>query len=190
MTLKNIARRTPNRRTIQQYYECLPEEIRTHFEHFPRTLDRELPLEVALSYLMYRVELAHRDTLYCGVVRLHHADSRTAKSIIRSQHLIRKDFREIFHNVFGRGIPDAIVERLKAAERIRDKAMHGSEPPESEMREAIVDVFDYAWTYNKFVVSLASFPPFGNLQGVLAGRERLTPVTTRWLMKGFGFAVK
>jgi len=58
------------------------------------------------------------------------------------------------------------------------------------MREAIVDVFEYAWMFNKHVVRLAGFPPFGDLRGALAGKNRLPAQTSRWLMKGLGFCLQ
>ncbi|HTS16492.1 MAG TPA: hypothetical protein VMP11_02870 [Verrucomicrobiae bacterium] len=165
----------------------MPDDIQTHFEHFPELLRRGLPLEIALSYMFYRVELAHRDTLYCGVVKLHHADSRLARSVVQNQHITRDFFKTLFQNVFGQPLHDAIRNKLAAAEKIRDAAMHGSEPTEAKMREAIVDVLEYALMFNRFVLKLAHFPPFGDLRGALAGRERIQPTTSRWLMKGFGF---
>lgn len=55
------------------------------------------------------------------------------------------------------------------------------------MRQAILDVLDYANEYNAFVKALAAFPPFGDLRGFHGRGDRLTPATTRLVLKGLGF---
>ena len=151
-------------------------------------IESEFPLDVCLAYLFFRVEIAHRDTLYCGVVKLHHAEATMARRIIQNQHLTRESFKERFEALFGQPLTESIAARIKDAETIRDKVMHGSEPTEPMMRQAIVDVLDYAREYNAFVRSIASFPPFGDLRGFHGRGDRLTPATTRLVLKGLGFA--
>jgi hypothetical protein len=176
-----------SRRAVLRHFRRLPREIQNHFQYFPDIITSKLPLEVGLAYLFYAVEIAHRDTLYCGLVKLHHADSALARRIVRSHHITRAEFRELFQNVLGKSPPDPIRRKLQDAEKIRDKAIHGSEPTTIEMRRAIVDILDYAKAYNGFVRSLAGFPPFGDLRGFHGKKKRLEQSTTRWLMRGIGF---
>jgi hypothetical protein len=177
----------PNRRSLLRNFNNLPAEIQPHFEHFSALIQSEFPLEVCLAYLFFRVELAHRDTLYCGVVKLHHADASMARRIIQNQHLTRDDFRTLFESLFGAPLKPSVAAKIKNAESIRDKAMHGSEPTEAMMRMAISGVLDYAKEYNDFVKSLAGFPPFGDLRGFHGRGGRLSPATTRLVLKGLGF---
>jgi hypothetical protein len=180
-----------NRKRVLRCFIYLPQHIQDHFEHFQRLFeDRNLPLEVPLSYLFSRVELAQRDVLYCGVVKLHHGQSDIARKIIRQHHITRESFGELFANVYGERLVAEVPKRLETAANIRDRALHGSEPSQPEMRNAIVDVLEYAKMLDDSVFRLAGFRPFGNLRGVLAGRNRLPGRTTTWLMKGFGFGKK
>jgi hypothetical protein len=172
-----------------RHFQRLPVEIQPHFEHLAGLLQSEFPLEVCLAYLFFRVELAHRDTLYCGVVKLHHADSSMTRGIIQKQHLTREDFQRLFASLFGQPLKASVAAKIKGAESVRDKVMHGSEPTEANMRQAIVDVLDYAKEYNDFVKSLAGFPPFGDLRGFHGGGGRLSRATTRLVLKGIGFNV-
>lgn len=179
----------PNRSRLLRHFSGLPKEIQPHFEHFPALIKSAFPLEVCLAYLFFRLELAHRDTLYCGVVKLHHADAQMARGIIQNQHLTRDSFRTLFETLFGEPIKPSVAARIKDAESIRDKVMHGSEPTEARMRAAIGGVLDYANEYNDFVKSIAGFPPFGDLRGFHGGGIRLSPQTTRLILKGLGFAL-
>lgn len=177
----------PNRKSLLCYFEKLPTEIQPHFEHFSALIQSEFPLEVWLAYLFFRVELAHRGTFYCGVVKLHHADASMARRIIQHQHLTRNSFKTLFESLFGQSVKSSAAVKIKDAESIRDKMMHGSEPTEAKMRKAIIDVLDYAKEYNDFVKSLAGFPPFGDLRGFHGRGNRLSPTTTRLVLKGLGF---
>ncbi len=177
----------PNRNSLQRHFESLPAAIQPHFEHFPALIQSEFPLEVCLAYLFFRVELAHRDTLYCGVVKLHHADSPMARRIIQNQHLTRDSFKTLFESLFGQPVKPSAAEKIRDAESIRDKVMHGSEPTEAKMRQAIVDVLDYTKEFNDHVFSLSGFFPFGDLRGFHGRGERLSKHTTRLVLKGLGF---
>src|ERR1035438_6287090 len=84
----------PNRTALLRHFQGLPAEIKPHFEHFEALVQSEFPLEVCLAYMFFRVELAHRDTPYCGVVKLHHAQSSMARSIIQHQHITRESFKD------------------------------------------------------------------------------------------------
>ena len=147
-------------------------------------------MEVSLAYLFFRVELAHRDTLYCGAVKLHHTDAAMTRRIIQTHHLTRNDFKLLFESLFGKPIKESAAAKIKAAESIRDKVMHGSEPTEANMRHAIVDVLDYVEEFNEHVFSLAGFYPFGDLRGFHGRGERLSPATTRLVLKGIGFGLR
>ncbi len=188
MTPQNAPRQLyPTRKALLRHFSTLPQEIQPHFEHFRPLIESKLPLEVCLAYLFYRVEVAHRDTLYCGVVKLHHADAQLARHAIQKQHLTREWFKTIFQGLFGNPLNQSVAAKLLKAEEIRDKAMHGSEPRESQMRDAIVSILDYAREYNDFVQRLAKFAPFGDLRGFHGSGKRLGKSTARLILRGLGF---
>ena len=179
----------PGYKAIIKQYDEATNEVKWYFEHVPRLVEA-FPFEVALSYLFARVERAHNMTLYCGVVKLHRAESTMAASIIKRQHLTRELFKELFNSVFGTPIETAIAANLVEAEKIRDQAIHGKEPTDKEMRKAISDVLVYAEQFNDFVEKVAQLKPFGDLRGFRGRGEPLKKSTTRWLLKGMGFAVQ
>jgi len=183
------ATRFPNRTRLQRHFQALPEEIKPHFEHFEGLITSDFPLEVCLAYVFYMVELAHRDTLYCGVVKLHDVHAAMTRRIIQSQHLTRDNFQMLFQSLFGQPVRQSALQRIRAAEAIRDKVMHGSEPTPAMMRTAISQVLDYARDYDDFVFSLGMFHPFGDLRGFHGRGERLSTATTRLVLKGIGFSV-
>jgi hypothetical protein len=174
---------------LLRHFQGLPAEVQPHFEHFPDLIKSDFPLEVCLAYLFFRVELAYRDTLYCGVVKLHHAESSMSRRVIQNQHLTRDSFKALFESLFGQPLKPSIAAKIKSAEATRDKVMHGSEPKEAKMRQAIADVLDYAREYNDFVKALAAFPPFGDLRGFRGRGAALSPATTRLVLKGLGFSL-
>ncbi len=184
-----VQKAAPNRKALLRHFNGLPQGIHPHFECFRELVESKFPLEVCLAYVFNRVELAHRDTLYCGVVKLHHVDSKLARHAIRNQHLTREAFREIFQRLFSKPLPKEVADKLQEAEKIRDKSMHGSEPNEAEVREAIVKVLDYAKQYNEFVRPLAQFQPFGDLRGFHGKGKHLETPTTRLILKGLGLNV-
>lgn len=177
----------PNRNSLLNHFANLPAGVQPHFTYFSDLIQPTLPLEVCLAYLFYRVELAHRDTLYCGVVKLHHADADMARQVIQKQHLTRDSFRALFESLFGQSVKPSAAKKLKDAESVRDKVMHGSRPTDAMMRQAIVDVLDYAREFNDHVFTLSAFYPFGDLRGFHGRGERLSRPTTRLVLKGLGF---
>jgi hypothetical protein len=179
----------PGHKAIIKQYEASADEVKRYFEHLPK-LVKDFPFEVALSYLFARVERAHNMTLYCGVVKLHRAESAMAASIIKKQHLTRDLFKELFNSIYGVSIETYIAAKLTEAEKIRDRAIHGKEPRDKEMRKAISDVLIYAEQFNDFVEKAAQLKPFGDLRGFKGRGKPLEKSTTRWLLKGLGFAVK
>ena len=57
------------------------------------------------------------------------------------------------------------------------------------MRQAHVDIIEYAESVNIELQSVAGFEPFGDLRGFKGKVKSLEKGTTRWLLKGIGFSV-
>ena len=169
-------------------FSSAPQEVRDHFTHLPKLVDG-FPFDVVLSYVFAQVELAQNMTLYCGIVKLHKADGVLARSAIDAHHMTRKEFRDKFTVVFGSPIPDAIWTTIGKAETVRDRVMHGKNANDSDKRNAVGNVIDYAKSLNDHVHRIAGFRPFGDLRGFKGAAKSLDKSTTRWVLKGMGFPV-
>lgn len=95
----------------------------------------------------------------------------------------------MFKHVFGKPIEGSVRGSLKEAEKVRDKVMHGKRPLDINIRMAIVQVLEFAQSYNKFVNDIAGFKPFGDLRGIKGRAAALDKSTTRWVLKGMGFSL-
>jgi hypothetical protein len=163
--------------------------VRTHFEHLPRLLD-DYPLEVALGYVFYRLELGQNMALYCGVVKLHRADTTVASNTLDAHHMTRKGFEKVYKIVFDLDLPDAATRELRTAEATRDTVMHGGAATEARLRNAIGRVLEFACAVNTELQNRHQCPPFTGYWRGFAGRLRkLDPRTTRFMLKGMGFGI-
>ncbi|MPQ75777.1 hypothetical protein [Hydrogenovibrio sp. JE_KL2] len=128
--------------------------------------------------------------LYGGVVKIHRGSREIAQRIVNKHHVTRDGFLILYKNIFGKPLDTEILERIKTAEKIRDKVIHGKNVSDSEIREAIVDVLEYSQLLNNGVKSDAGFYPFGDMRGFKGRSSPLDRRTTKWVMKGLGFGVK
>lgn len=175
-----------NKAQLKVKLESSPAQVRRYFSELPGLLD-SFSLDVALAYVFARVELAHNMALYCGVVKLHSANSEVARSTIEAFHVTRDGFLEKFKMVFGRELPGDVVGLLRDAEKTRDKVMHGKKTRDSEKRQALTNAIDYAGRFNVVVSSVGGFEPFGELRGFHGRGTSLSKATTRWVLRGMGF---
>jgi len=173
---------------VLKAYNGTATAVQDYFNHLP-TLLNDYPLDVVLSYAFSQVELAHNMCMYCGVVKIHRAQTTLARSAIDAHHMTRDGFHEKFAIVFDKSIPTKISKKLRAAEDTRDKVMHGKTVTEAQKREALADLLSYAQDFNEFVADCAGFRPFGPLQGFKGRATPLDKNTTRWVLKGMGFYV-
>jgi len=172
---------------IARFNKC-PDEIKKYFEHLPKLIE-DFPLDVSLSYLFARIEYAHNMALYCGVVKLHQGHKDVVSSVIQKQHLTRESFEKLYREVFGKDVKKSIKDKIKEAETIRDKVLHGKKVKDDDKRKAIIRVIEYAEQFNDFVQKIAGFKPFDKLKGFKGSKRSLSQKTTRLIMKGLGFAV-
>ena len=164
-------------REIQWYFDQLPVLVTNH------------PYEVAIAYMFLRAEKAQNQALYCGVVKLHRADSTVADAAVNTQYLTRDGFLALYKNVFGQALSAATAAKIKDAEKIRDRVVHGKSVPQRDLRQAIIEVIEYAESMNSDINAIAGFQPFGDLRGFKGRAQGLQKPTTRWLLKGLGFAI-
>jgi hypothetical protein len=181
-------KKAPSYIALLKKFDKSPTDIQRYFAYLPALIE-DNQYEVALAYLFLRTEMAQNRTLYCGVVKLHHAHTEVAQTALHSQHLTRDGFLDLYESVFGDALPPIISDKLKHAEKIRDKVIHGKLVKDPEMREAIYEVIDYAEQMNMHLQAKAGFQPFGDLRGFRGRANSLDKSTTRWLLKGIGFAI-
>ncbi|MBA7556131.1 hypothetical protein ES705_48829 [subsurface metagenome] len=72
-------------------------DVRKYFEHLPNLI-QNYPYEVSLAYIFLQTEKAQNRTIYCGVVKIHRAQSTIASGIINSRHMTREGFLELYKN--------------------------------------------------------------------------------------------
>jgi len=179
----------PSYKAILHHYKAKAEGVRVYFEELPHLLNDDYTYEVSLAYLFLRTERAQNKALYCGAVKLHRVSAEVATRAIDTQHLTRDGFLGLYTNVFGEELPKVVRDKIKVAERIRDRVVHGKTVSDAEMREAHVDVLDYAEALNAELLRVGGFEPFGDLRGFKGRAGALDNATSRWLLKGLGFAI-
>jgi hypothetical protein len=178
----------PSYKSLLKHYESLPEETRNYFGHLPSLLSSNLPWKVIIAYQFIQVETLQNRIIYCGIIKLHRAHKEVAGSILHSLHITRDDFLRLFQNIYGKSLEQTLVDKLKVAEKARDKSVHGKQIKDAEARQAIGDVLDYANDINNYIEKIAGFRPVGSLKGFKGRLEPLEKETTRWLLKGLGLS--
>lgn len=161
--------------------------MQKYFEHLPKLID-DFPHDVCLAYLFLRLEQAYNRALYCGIVKLHQADGELTSQVINKEHITRTKFEKLYSTIFGSDQNSSAKAILAEAEKIRDNVIHGKDVSLIKKREAIVDVIEYAEIFNNELKSKAGFEPLGDLRGFSGAAQKLNKKTTRWLLKGMGFA--
>lgn len=173
-------------KAVLKHYKSVPKDVQHYFAYLPSLIEN-YNWDVCIAYQFICVETAQNRTLYGGVVKLHLADGSVADSMLFSLHITRASFLELVKNIFGKPLPDVVANKLKFAENVRDKTVHGKGISEAEARQALVDVLDYASDLNNFVEGIAGFRPFGDMRGFKGAAQPLEKSTTHWLLKGLGF---
>jgi hypothetical protein len=174
---------------VIKHYQSAPDRVQSYFPSFV-SLVEGYDWEVSVSYVFSRIEQAKRMTIYCGITKLHWAESSLTWKHVIEDYMSRARFYELFKIVFGKKIPDKIHDKLEAAEDVRDKIAHGMRWSPADARVAMIRVIDFATEFNEFVNDAAGFQPFGDLRGYKGRKEPLTKATTRWVLRGMGIPKK
>jgi len=176
---------------IERAFNKLPEKTRDYYEHFPSLLNDSL-LDVSIAYLFMGIERAHFRALHCGLTVKHKADAAVTDAVLTRQRISRRDFEKFFKAVFGEKVEAGTLRKLREAEKIRDKVIHGREPTDAENKRAIIGALEYIKGFVKQIEKNHKLlNPFGPLKGVGGLKKtRLPKTTTRWVLKGMGFDVK
>jgi hypothetical protein len=179
----------PSYRAIQERLHNSTTHVKWYFDQLHDLLEDGYPYEVSLAYLFLRSERAHNRALYCGAVKLHRASTELADRAVNSHHLSRDGFLTLYASVFGKPIKRTTRAKIEEAESVRDRVIHGKLVSDADMREAHIDVIEYAEALNEDIEEIAGFSPFGDLRGFKGRAEPLDNSTSRWLLKGLGFNI-
>ena len=178
----------PRKASLRRKFDASDPEIRKSFEHYP-TLFKDFPAEFSIAYLFTKLELAQNNTIYCGVVKLHKVNADLARVAIQKWHITRSGFKEKYKIIFGQCIGPEVVARLDYAEKIRDSIVHGKQPKDGAMRQAIYDILEYSEGLSATVKDHGRFTPFGSLRGFKGRAKSHDKSTSRWILKGMGFSL-
>src|SRR5262245_31083076 len=109
---------------VLERFQALPKSIREYFWSV-ESLVHDYRWEVSIAHVFSQIERAKHMTIYCGIVKLHGTDAELTWKLVEADHMSRPRFRELFEIAFDRPMPDALSEKLAAAEKVRDKIIHG-----------------------------------------------------------------
>lgn len=174
-----------NWRGVVNYYKSLDQRIQDYFSHLPG-LAENYPWDVCISYLFAKVELAQNMAIYCSAVKLHRVHTQIAYAAIENHHMTRDGFRELLKTVTGRKVPQTVIDKISAAETVRDRLLHGKRVTEQAKRQAVIDLLDYASNLNQHMHDSHGIRPFGKLKGFKGRSKPLDKSTSRWVLKGMG----
>ena len=104
-------------------------------------------------------------TIYCGVVKLHRVNSALARTAVDNHRMTRGGFKDLYATILGKPLKKNVVDKIAEAENVRDRILHGKKVSEADKRKAVVDVLEYAESFNAEVSRIAGFKPFGSLKG-------------------------
>ena len=180
---------TANYKQLLSAFRAKPKSVRNYFVDFS-SLVEDYEWGVSVSYVFARIEAVKHTTLYCGIVKLHRCNSELTWEMLNKDHLSRGRFWDLFQVVFGKRVPQPILDKLSSAEKMRDKVAHGKRQPDADIRTGLRDAFEFCEVFNDFVYSVGGFRPFGDLRGFAGPREKLSKETTRWVLRGMGIPAK
>lgn len=183
-----MATRIKSKSGLKGAYNRCSKEVRQYFKHLPALLE-DYPMDVCLAYVFARLELAQNMALYRGAVKIHKVNAKIAKGVISTHHLTRKSFIELYKTVFDLDLPREAHADLKSAEATRDHVMHGKQTSDDRIRNAIARVLEYAEEINEQLSLKHNLKPFGDLRGFSGRARKLDIRTSRFLLKGMGFAI-
>lgn len=172
---------------LVKQFQALPEGTKAYLKGLDPLISEPATYPVALAFSFMKLEEGNHRALKCGLIRIHKCNSRKVDEALLKQHFTRPYFRTVFKNVFGKEVKDEVLVPVQAAEKVRDKLIHGKRPSESDLRSGIANALDYIDGLGSFVESETNKNPFGDLRGLAGKSPLLDSVPSFWLLKGLGF---
>ncbi len=127
--------------------------------------------------------------LYCGAVKCHKVDIKLAKSALERFENRPDEFRKMFKNVFGKKVPQSLIETFDCAQNVRNNVLHGKSVKPEDFRKAIAAIIYYATEFDETCSELGKFRPFGKLQGFKGAAAPMDKSASRLVLKGLGFPI-
>lgn len=185
-TKKTIRKVEPKltQKAVLKRFEAVPKTIRDYFKELPSLLDK-FPLDVAIGYIFMGIEKAQNRALLGGLLVNHKTNAEVTRTVLNRQHIKRESFEKFYGIVFGEALDKSVLSKLRYAERIRDRVIHGKIVSEADKRKAVVSALEHCEGFAKLIPG--AFNPFGDLRGICGRRVPLAKPTTRWVLKGMGF---
>ena len=183
--------RKTNAQSLKRFIGDGGEGFASYFSEFETLVCEHEFLRAALAFGFHLVEMAHHRLLYGDLCRLHGAHTELARKTIDSQFMTRNMFRDLYHAVFSQKFPVTLETKIKKAEAIRDKMIHGKNVTDAKTWKAIFDLIGYARGLNEQILEISDFQPFADMRGVTSRRRGalFNKETTRWMLKGMSFSI-
>lgn len=160
------------RQKITDFLARLDKGAREYFLLLPELLDNISSSEPALAYCFQRIEMAQRVGLYALLMREYRTKSDLAWKSIDDLQIDRNSFSDHFKRISGKQLPENLRAKIKPAEAVRDRIMHGRTESRASIHRAVLLCLEYADLLNKQFQNKAGFKPFGQLRGVTSNRAR------------------
>jgi hypothetical protein len=183
----NLAITAKSKVGLKKKFEALLPQTKTYLVGIESLLDEPKTFGVALAFAFMKVEEGQHRALKCGLVRIHKCNSKKVDEALGKQHFTRSYFKTVFKNVMGEEVETVGLDAINKAEKVRDKLIHGKGASQADLREAIINVFEYITVLGKQVEAKTSKNPFGDLRGLAGKTTLMDPVPSYWLLKGLGF---
>jgi hypothetical protein len=175
-----------NYKQVINYFDKLPQDIKLWLKEVP-DLVQKYDYEVSIALIFSRIESIKHIIIHRGLVKIHKTNSELTWEILELDHMSRDRFSKIFKTVFNCDIPKSTSDKIKLAERVRDKVMHGKSITGADARNALISSFEYLKEIDEFMQQHSSnIRPFGDGRGFKGRAGTLTKDTTRWVLRGMG----
>ena len=184
-----MGRLSYSQEVLRHHAACAP-DVQSYFQHVPELANSTFPWEVLIAYLFMQLEKGHNRAIHGSVVKLHRANAEVVSSVLDTHRMTRSDFVQLIRTITGKDLPKEIHDKLKRAEAIRDRCVHGKEVKEAKVLQAVKDVLEYVEGFNAHMKSIAGFRPFGDMRGYKGRMQLLDKATSRWLLIGLGLLKK
>ena len=160
------------RSKITELLDSLDQGLQDYFGLLVELLDKVSSSEPALAYCFQRIEMAQRVGLYALLMREYRTNSEMAWAAVDALQIDRSSFGEHFKRISGKQLPDSLRTKIKPAELVRDRIMHGRSESRAQIHRAIFQCLEYAQLINRQFQTKVGFKPFGQLRGVTSNKAR------------------
>ena len=174
-----------NYKQVLSRYNRLPQDIKLWLDGVPELVEN-YKWEVSIAFVFMQIESMLHYTLYRGLVKIHRTDAVLTRDLLDRDHFTRARLKELIKTVFGAAIPADVDNHLKAAETIRNRAIHGKKVTDVQARACLMAAFEFLEGFSNAVEKTANFRPCGDGRGFKGRAQSLSKDTSRWVLRGMG----